>query len=146
MEKTKEVWMARRVFIAHQHNDRQQVRGFILLQWNMNVDFSFFDRSLVDPVKSNDETYIRKRIREEMHGTSVTAVLIGGKTHQSDWVAWEIEESAGRGNGLLGIKLKGQGGSKTPPLLRTFGAEVLTWQPIEFESAIERAAVAAGRR
>lgn len=137
--------MARRIFIAHQHGDRQQVKGFILLRWNINVNFSFFDRSLVDPLDSENETYIRRRIREEMHGSSVTVVLIGEKTNQSKWVNWEIEQSANRGNGLLGIKLKGKSGSKTPSLLRTNGAEVLTWQPDEFEGAIERAAVAAGR-
>ncbi len=137
--------MARRVFIAHQHNDRQQVRGFILLRWNINVDFAFFDRSLVDPVNSNNEAYIRRSIRDKMHGTSATVVLIGDKTHSSKWVDWEIEESKGRRNGLLGIKLKGQSNAITPSLLRTYGAEVLTWQPSEFEAAVERAAVAAGR-
>lgn len=137
--------MVRRIFIAHQHNDRQQVKGFILLRWNTNVDFSFFDRSLVDPVKSNNEAYIRRCIRDQMHGTSVTVVLIGDKTHESRWVDWEIEESDDRGNGLLGIKLKGKSGAKAPSLLRTYGAEVLTWQLGEFEDAIERAAIAAGR-
>ncbi len=137
--------MARRVFIAHQHNDRQQVKGFILLRWNINVNFTFFDRSLVDPVNSNNETYIRRSIRNQMNGTSVTVVLIGDKTHNSKWVDWEIEESKGRGNGLLGIKLKGKSNTTTPALLRTYGAEVLTWQPSEFEAAVERAAVAARR-
>jgi hypothetical protein len=115
------------------------------LRWNINVDFSFFDRSLVDPVKSKDEAYIRRSIRNQMHGTSVTVVLIGDKTHTSRWVDWEIEESVGRGNGLLGIKLKGKSESMTPALLRTYEAEILTWQPSEFEDAIERAAVAARR-
>jgi len=138
--------VARHVFIAHQHDDRQQVKGFILLRWNININFSFFDRSLVDPVKSKDESYIRRSIRNKMQGTSVTVVLTGDKTHPSRWVGWEIEESVGRGNGLLGIKIKGKSGAKTPALLRTYGAEVLTWQPSEFEDAIERAAVAAGRR
>jgi hypothetical protein len=82
---------------------------------------------------------------DEMHDTSVTVVLIGDKTHTSRWVDWEIEESVGRGNGLLGIKLKGKSGARTPALLRTYRAEVLIWQPSQFEDVIERAAVAAGR-
>lgn len=137
--------MARHVFLAHQHDDQQQVRGFILLRWNINVDFSYFDRSLVDPVDSNNEDYIRRSIRDKMRGSSVSVVLIGDKTHSSKWVDWEIEESKGRGNGLLGIKLKGKGNATTPSLLRTHGAEVFTWQPNEFEAAVERAAVAVGR-
>lgn len=137
--------MARFVFLAHQHEDRDQVKGFMLLRWNKNVNFSFFDRSLVDPVKSKDEAYIRKCIRDEMLGTSVTVVLIGHKTYRSTWVDWEIEESVKRGNGLLGIKLKGKSDATSPSLLRTYGARIFTWQPDEFEDAIERAAKAAGR-
>lgn len=137
--------MARFVFLAHQHDDRSQVRGFILLRWNINVNFYFFDRSLVDPVNSTDEAYIRRCIRDQMYGTSVTVVLIGNKTYQSQWVAWEIEESVDKGNGLVGVKLKGKNSATVPSFLRIYGAEVITWRPDEFEDAIERAATAAGR-
>jgi len=137
--------MARRIFIAHTGKDKNQVRGFILLKWNTNVEFTFFDRSLVDRVKSDDPNYIRKCIRDKMHGTSVTVVLIGDNTHKSQWVAWEIKESVERGNGLLGIKLKGKSNAKVPEELRDYEARVINWDLHIFEDTIELAAKEAGR-
>jgi hypothetical protein len=121
-----------------------QVKGFILLRWNTNVNFSFFDRSLVDQVNSDDPAYIRQCIRDRMKGTSVTVVLIGEMTHKSSWVEWEIEESEERGNGLLGIKLKGREAAMVPNGLRARSARVIYWSPNDFEREIEGAAIAAG--
>jgi hypothetical protein len=38
-----------------------------------------------------------------LKNTTVTAVLIGAKTAEREWVDYEIIESVKRGNGLLGI-------------------------------------------
>lgn len=137
--------MSRRIFVAHRGEDKQQVRGFILLKWNINVDFTFFDRSLIEPVKSDDPNYIKKCIRDEMYGTSVTVVLIGDNTYKSLWVSWEIEESVQRGNGIVGIKLKGKSNAKVPDELKEHNATVINWEPSKFEAVIEDAAKAAGR-
>ena len=101
--------------------------------------------TLLDPVKSNDPTYITRKIREQLKGTSVTVVLIGHKTWQSDWVEKEVRMSLDKSppNGVVGIRLKG--GVKTPESLRDCGAEVIDWQPDEFEAAFNRAALASGR-
>lgn len=135
----------RRIFISHRGEDKAQVRGFILLRWNINVDFAFFDRSLVDPVKSEDPNYIRKCIRDKMYGTSVTVVLIGNNTYKSKWVRWEIEESVDRRNGLLGIKLKGKSSARIPDALKNCGARVINWEPSIFADAIEKATQDVGR-
>ena len=137
--------MPRRIFIAYAGEDRDQANGFRLLRWNINVEFTFFDRSLLSPVQSQDPDYIKRCIRDQMHGTSVTVVLIGETTHSNDWVEWEIEESARRGNGLLGIRLKGHSTARIPPALTKYGARTINWEPSNFEAAIERAAREAGR-
>lgn len=137
--------MARRVFIAHASEDHDQAMGFRLLRWNINVDFSFFDRSLLAAVDSSNDQYVRRRIREEMLGTSVTVVLLGDETYRNSWVKWEIEESHERGNGLLGIRLKGHSDARIPGALTQSGARVVNWDPEIFEAEIEKAARNAGR-
>ena len=99
--------MAQRVFIAPQHDDRGQIRGFMLLRWNINADFSFSERSMVDPVQSSNESHIRQSYGIPCTGHSQMVVLTGNKSHASRWVDGEVEEGAHRGNGLLGIKLTG---------------------------------------
>ena len=135
--------MARRVFISFQHEDRMQGKGFNLLRWNKNVDVEFVGRHLLDPVNSTNANYIESKIKEQLAGTSVTVVLIGADTAKSDWVANEIKWSLEKGNGILGIRLEDAG--QTPQALIECGAEVITWEPHEFASAIERAALASGR-
>jgi hypothetical protein len=137
--------MGRRVFISYQHDDVQQAKGFNLLRWNSNVDFDFVGRHLLSPVESEDPQYIRSKIREQLNGTSVTVVLIGQNTASSEWVDYEIRASMERGNGVIGIHLKGAENAETPPALNEVGGQVVDWNPDAFSDEIEAAAVIAGR-
>lgn len=117
-----------------------RAKGFRLMRFNPNVEVDFFDRHLLDPVQSRDPAYIRRCINERMLGTSVTVVLIGTKTHESEWVDYEIRRTVEEGKGLLGIRLKGRDESIIPPRLDEVGAETIDWEPDKFNDAIERAA------
>lgn len=141
--------MARRVFLSFQHRDLGRARGFDLMRRSPHVDAQFSVRHLLDPVKSEDPSYIGRRIRDQLTNTSVTVVLIGRDTHASDWVAKEIEWSLGKDqpNGLLGIVI--DPGATIPERLRDYGAQIMDWtQPAslsDFEDAIEKAALRRGR-
>lgn len=143
--------MARRIFISFQHDDRMKAKGFNLLRWNKNVDVEFVGRHLLDPVDSTNEAYISQCVREQMTGTSVTVVLLGKKTYDSDWVKREIDMSLAKDkpNGILAIRLTPDvplpSDSPVAATLRDCGAEIIQWDPHEFDDAIERAAIAAGR-
>jgi Thoeris protein ThsB, TIR-like domain len=137
--------MGRRIFISFAHEDKQQAQGFALLQWNPNVNFEFVGRHLISPVESTDETYIRSKVREKMDGTSVTVVLIGPHTAESEWVDFEIRESLERGNAVIGIRLKGAEGAAVPQALKDEGCRVINWEPEKFSDEIERAALIARR-
>jgi hypothetical protein len=133
------------VFISYEGHDRQRAKGFNLLRWNKNVDVEFVGRHLLDPVKSNNREYITRKIKEQIQGTSVTVVLLGKHTHESDWVAKEIRWSLEKEppNGILAIRLDAS--ASVPDEIKARGAEVINWNPHEFGDAIERAARAAGR-
>ncbi len=137
--------MSRRVFISYQHDDQMKAKGFHLLRWNKNVELDVVGRHLLDPVDSTNETYIAERIREQIRGTSVTVVLIGENTADSDWVAREVQWSLEKDqpNGILGIKLTS--GARVPDSLKGCGAEVVEWDAPQFEAAIDRAAAARQR-
>jgi hypothetical protein len=139
--------MARRIFISYHHDDQAQAKGFALLQWNKNVDVEFVGRHLLDPVNSTNEDYISQCVKDQIAGTSVTAVLIGDHTADSTWVPKEVDWSAEKDNpnGIIGIRLKGHDDAPIPQALIDCGAEVINWEPDQFQDAIERAAVQAGR-
>jgi hypothetical protein len=93
--------VAQRVVIAHQHDYRGQIRGFISLRCSINADFSFSERSMVHPVQSSNESHIRQSYGS-IQWAFIKVVLSGNKSHASRWVDGEVEEGAHRGNGLLG--------------------------------------------
>jgi len=135
--------MARRIFISCDYDDRMKAKGFNLLRWSKNVRVEFVGRHLLDPVDSKNADYITRMIKEQLKGTSVTVVLVGRHTAESEWVAKEIDWSLEKGNGVLAICL--ENGVAIPDLLRKCGAEVIPWEPDRFEAAIERAAAQAER-
>lgn len=140
----------RKVFISYQHEDRKKAQGFNLLRWNKNVEINCVGRHLLSPVNSANEPYIKSKIKEMMHGTSVTVVLIGKETCDSKWIQWELEQSLKKDNpnGILAIRLddaKLPEGCPVDNALREAGAEIIDWDAHQFGPAIERAALAAGR-
>ena len=141
--------VTRHIFISYQHKDQMKAKGFNLLSWAKNVDVDFVGRHLLDPVKSKDEKYIKSEINKQIKGTSVTVVLIGKDTKESEYQPYEIEQSLAKDspNGILGIKLDKSANlpkdSATGKLLYDFGAEIIDWDPNKFGEAIDRAAAAA---
>jgi len=128
-----------------------KAKGFNLLSWAKNVDVDFVGRHLLDPVKSKDEQYIKSEINKQIKGTSVTVVLIGKDTKESEYQPYEIERSLAKEapNGILGIKLNKSvdlpKNSPTGKLLHDAGAEIIDWEPNKFGEAIERAVLSTGR-
>ncbi len=97
----------RNVFFSFHYDDVWKVNQ-VRNSWVTHPDAhsaGFFDRSLYEKVKTRSETALRAMIDDYLEGTAATVVLIGQRTHSRSWVHYEIEESAVRGNRLLGVNL-----------------------------------------
>lgn len=131
----------RRVFLSFQHRDQMRAKGFNLMSYNKNLKLDFSVRHVLDPVKSSDQQYISRKIKEQLKYTSATVVLIGKDTAKSDWVAREIEWSREKGNAIVGIQI--DPGAEVPAGLLEAGAEILDWNKpadvAQFGPAVERA-------
>lgn len=67
----------------------------------------FFDSAEWEKVKKKTDSAIEKWIDSQLHGTSVTVVLIGSDTAGKKWIDYEITASHKKGNGMLGIYIHG---------------------------------------
>ena len=97
--------MARRVFFSF-HFDRDIFRANQVRNLNvvLGADTAgFFDHSEYDEAKRQGSEGIARMIRKHLENTTVTIVLIGSETFYRPWVRYEIEQSAARKNGFLGI-------------------------------------------
>lgn len=97
--------MARKVFFSfeykHDVSRAMVVRHSWVLKDRGTAGFS--DAAAFEAVKKQGDAAIKAWIDQQLHGTSVTAVLIGSHTCSSRYVRYEIDESIKRGNGLLQI-------------------------------------------
>lgn len=124
----------RRIFISFDHDDTLQVNGFLGLREIID-GFEFFNHKLDRRINSADGNYVGRVISDEyIAPASVTVVLIGNKTAQSDWVKWEIAESRRQGKGILGIRLKGTMGAIPEGVPSN---AIGDWQPDKFAGWIE---------
>ena len=98
--------MARKVFFSfHYERDiwrASQIRNSWVTKPNREYA-GFWDAASWEAVKRKGDEAVKKWIRRNLEGTSVTVVLIGYETATRKYVGYEIEQSYDRGNGLLGI-------------------------------------------
>ena len=94
----------RRAFTSYCHKDDQAWYDSLsaFSDW---LDL-FSDRSLGEPVRSDDPEYVNRAIREDrIAGSSVTIVLCGSRTYGRKYVDWEIRSTLHRSHGLVGVAL-----------------------------------------
>ncbi|MGH9770235.1 MAG: TIR domain-containing protein [Candidatus Acidiferrales bacterium] len=98
--------MPRRIFFSfHYDGDILRVGQIRNSQvaTNGGAPSGFIDKAAWESLKRGGEAAIKRWISDQLHGTSVTVVLIGSETANREWVNYEIGESARQGNGMLGV-------------------------------------------
>lgn len=117
--------MTRKVFFSfHYQSDNWRAANIR----NSNVVVGIEKAGYVDSVdweqiKRQGDDAIKRWIKFQLEGTSVTVVLIGSETSEREWVQYEISESYRRGNGLIGVyihNVKNQNGATSYKGLNPF--------------------------
>ena len=98
--------MARKVFFSFKYDDVHRAMNVR----NSNViagaiKSGFIDKAEFEAVERGGDRAIKNWIDDQLHGTSVTVVLVGANTDRSKWVRYEIDQSIARGNGILTIDI-----------------------------------------
>lgn len=95
----------------------------MIIAWtkNENMSLNIEDYSTDTKIKSQDELYLKKRMREQISKSDYFLVFVGNDTHERPWVAWEIEQAKRLGKKIIAVKEKRQ--HKSPKQL--LGSEVI---------------------
>ena len=97
--------MAHRTFFSF-HYERDVFRASVVRNSSMtksDIDPDWIEAGIWEEAKTKGDAAVKKLITDALKNTSVTAVLIGAKTSEREWVKEEIKQSEERGNGLVGI-------------------------------------------
>src|SRR5580704_2377543 len=99
--------MARRVFFSF-HYQRDLWRVNVVRNSGAIESIAaggFHDASLWEETRRKGDVAVKKLIDSGLDSTTVTVVLIGAETANRKYVSYEIEQSAARENGILGIRI-----------------------------------------
>lgn len=94
-----------KIFFSYQHaTDQYYYNEFSRLFHDTHE--CVYDNSLDDEIDSDDDDYIKQRIRDEfITGTSCTVVLVGPTSYQRKHLDWEIKATLDKQHGLIGVRL-----------------------------------------
>ena len=129
----------KRIFLSFAYEDIAQVNGLRGLIQNPNHELEAYDESVREPINSRNADYIKQRIREKIQRSSVTVCLISGVTHTSQWVDWELQESARQRKTIIAMALKGTQQAVLPSLIRQRGIRFYGWDPSYLDQLITAA-------
>lgn len=126
------------LFISHYGGDEEYIERFKTLLANKN--YNIRDSSIVEsePNNATNKDYIKSLLRPQIDWAGTVVVLIGPKTHERDWVNWEIEYAAKYGDKrIIGVFLRGATDSDIPEMLDDYGDACVPWNSDKIVAAIE---------
>jgi hypothetical protein len=124
------------VFISFAYEDEDEVNLLRGQAKNEKTELAFDDFSLKQAVNSENEDYIKQKIRERINRASVTAVYLTPDSAKSKWVDWEINESLKRGKGVIGVYKGDAPPAQLPAAFKTYGLKTVKWAHQDLMDAI----------
>lgn len=129
-----------RTFVGFSSTDIHNYRLMQAWKQNQRIDFNFTDCQLPDAVRSDDEAYVKRQLRERIDMAGTYAMLIGEDTRfQRKFVPWEAEVAIEKGCALIGINLNGARAidNLCPTVLKNVGAIFVPFSPKIVAYALE---------
>jgi hypothetical protein len=127
----------RKIFISYDYDNDRHYKN-ILLAWDKNeeFDFAFSDHSADVSIQSTSADAIKRAISGKINAATHFLCLVGSKTSNSRWVAWEIDKAKELKKKLVAVKITS--GNTTPSGLLNAGASwAMTFTFDAIKKAIE---------
>jgi hypothetical protein len=127
------------LFVSHYGGDEKYVEKFKNL---ISKNYDIRDSSIVEsePNNAKNKEYIKSLLSDQIDWAGKVVVLIGPKTHERDWVNWEIEYAGTHGDKrVVGVFLPGATDSDLPEMLNEYGDACVAWNTDKIIAALDGA-------
>lgn len=96
----------KKIFISYDYENDRHYKN-LLLAWDANREFDFYlnDQSVDVSVDSTNAAAIKRVISTKINESTYFLCLIGKKTHNSNWIAWEIKKAIELNKKLIAVKI-----------------------------------------
>ena len=109
----------KKVFISYHSKGDSNYKNLIMA-WakNNNFKLNIEDLSTDTKINSENRSYLKQRMKEQIGKSDYVIVFVGESTHKREWVLWEIEQAKKINKTIIAVKKKRA--HKSPkPLLRS---------------------------
>lgn len=127
------------LFISHYGGDEGYVDKFKNL---ISKNYDVRDSSMMEsePNNATNKDYIKSLLRSQIDWAGTVVVLIGPKTHEREWVDWELEYAGTHGDKrIIGVFLPGATDADIPGMLNDYGDACVPWNKDNIVAALEGA-------
>ena len=117
---------------------------WLMCAWKANekIDFDFADCQLNDEIRSEDEDYIKSKVRGRIKLAGKYALLIGADTkYKHKYVRWEAEVAIEKECTIIGVNLDGSrqiDHETCPAIIKDIGAVFVPFSPKIIQYALEK--------
>lgn len=125
------------LFVSHSGKDENMIEPFKKL---IGHKYYVRDSSIKEsnPNRATDEKYIKYNIlAPKIDWAGVVVVLVGPRTHERDYVNWEIEYAQRHNKKIIGVYLPGAEDSDIPEALEKYGDSLVTWDEKKVIKALD---------
>ena len=130
-----------RTFVGFSSTDIRYYRLMQAWKQHEHIDFNFTDCQLLSEVNSENEQYIKSKVRERINMAGKFVMLIGQDTKSKHkYVRWEAEVAIEKNCTIIGVNLDGSRNmvsNTCPPIIRDIGAIFVPFSPKIVAYAIE---------
>jgi len=97
----------KKIFVSYYYDEDKHYKR-LLKAWSSNkrFDIEFDDVSTDVSIKSENKAYIRKKISEKIKMCDIFIVFVGKKSHEREWISWEIDQAKSFNKKIVAIKEK----------------------------------------
>jgi hypothetical protein len=95
----------KKIFVSYDYTNDRHYKN-LLLAWDANklFDFSIHDHSADIGINSTNAGAIKSVLSRYINEATYFLVIVGAKTHKSEWVKWEIEKAVELGKRIVAVK------------------------------------------
>lgn len=131
----------KKVFISYDHSEDRHYKD-LLGAWHANdaFEFEFDQRSPNVAINSDDAVKVKQALTAMMKSADYLLVIVGEKSHTSQWMSWEIDRAKQWDLKLKLAAVKLHYWNTTPPgLLNTGTAFATTFEQDKIITALNQA-------
>lgn len=95
----------KKIFISYDYSNDRHYKN-LLLAWDAHTlfDFSIHDHSADVSINSSNASAIKSVISRYINEATYFLIIVGPKTHKSNWVKWEINKAVELGKRIVSVK------------------------------------------